>query len=237
LIVDEVAMENASHQKSVLFAVASRGFVIVGQSSMQNTLLANMLERHLGGRCEVISVEATRAGKFGNGTITLVDSAAIPPAGMEAVLGMLSGVAATHSIAVFNADEGVPADQLLHWPKLKGFFPRSTSEDQLIKGLKAILNGENWLPRKMLANYLELSRRTGQVRLGESVELTRMEKETLQVMVGGASNVDIATALNLSPHTVKTHLYNLFRKIRVRNRVQAVSWALTNLVPAERGEK
>lgn len=45
----------------------------------------------------------------------------------------------------------------------------------------------------------------------------------------GASNIEIARLLFISENTVKTHLYNLFRKIAVKNRTQAVTWANENL--------
>ncbi|HCT5799213.1 TPA: transcriptional regulator CsgD, partial [Enterobacter hormaechei] len=38
-----------------------------------------------------------------------------------------------------------------------------------------------------------------------------------------------ARSLFISENTVKTHLYNLFKKIAVKNRTQAVSWANDNL--------
>jgi LuxR family transcriptional regulator of csgAB operon len=45
----------------------------------------------------------------------------------------------------------------------------------------------------------------------------------------GLSNDEIASALNLSPHTIKTHLYRIFKKINVENRFQASLWASKNL--------
>jgi len=40
---------------------------------------------------------------------------------------------------------------------------------------------------------------------------------------------DIARSLSLSPHTIKTHIYNIFKKINASNRLQAVNWAQENL--------
>ncbi|MCK7131563.1 LuxR C-terminal-related transcriptional regulator, partial [Enterobacter roggenkampii] len=54
-------------------------------------------------------------------------------------------------------------------------------------------------------------------------------KEILNKLRIGASNIEIARSLFISENTVKTHLYNLFKKIAVKNRTQAVSWANDNL--------
>ena len=59
--------------------------------------------------------------------------------------------------------------------------------------------------------------------------LTRREKQILSLTATGATNTEIANNLNVSMHTVKTHIYNLFKKIDVSNRIQAVNWAKENL--------
>jgi LuxR family transcriptional regulator of csgAB operon len=222
-------VNKTAQNKRGLFAVASRSFVIVGRPSLQNTLFAGVLERQLGGRCKVGSVTETTAELATSGTIALLDAGAAPDGELEANLDILCREESIAAVAIFNAETDISVERLLHRPKLKGLFHRETSEEKLVKGLQAILNGEIWLPRKMLADYLELTRGQHRLRAIEVVDLTRMEMETLRAMVGGASNADIANSLNVSPHTVKSHVYNLFRKIKVSNRVQAVSWALTNL--------
>ncbi|MGL5284056.1 MAG: LuxR C-terminal-related transcriptional regulator, partial [Plesiomonas shigelloides] len=60
-------------------------------------------------------------------------------------------------------------------------------------------------------------------------QLTFREKEILEQLRSGASNMEIASMLFVSEHTIKSHLYNLFRKINVRNRTQAIYWAEENL--------
>ena len=58
--------------------------------------------------------------------------------------------------------------------------------------------------------------------------LTPREKQILTMIAVGASNDEIADNLCISPHTVKTHLYNIYNKIRVPNRIQAALWAAKN---------
>jgi transcriptional regulator EpsA len=59
-------------------------------------------------------------------------------------------------------------------------------------------------------------------RLNGSV-LSRREREILAGLACGKTNVDIATALEISPYTVKNHVQRIFRKIGVRNRTQAAT--------------
>ncbi|EAX9166035.1 LuxR C-terminal-related transcriptional regulator, partial [Shigella sonnei] len=80
-----------------------------------------------------------------------------------------------------------------------------------------------------LASYLITHSGNYRYNSTESALLTHREKEILNKLRIGASNNEIARSLFISENTVKTHLYNLFKKIAVKNRTQAVSWANDNL--------
>jgi DNA-binding NarL/FixJ family response regulator len=55
--------------------------------------------------------------------------------------------------------------------------------------------------------------------------LSEREREVLSLMASGATNKEIADRLFLSPHTVKEHTSSLYRKLRARNRAEAVQRA------------
>ena len=57
------------------------------------------------------------------------------------------------------------------------------------------------------------------------VQLTPREMATLRLMADGKANKEIATALDISERTVKTHLGHLFEKLGVTSRTEAVKVA------------
>ena len=58
--------------------------------------------------------------------------------------------------------------------------------------------------------------------------LTRREAEILRLVARGNSNPDVARLLWITNHTVKFHLANAYRKLGIRNRIEASQWAFKN---------
>jgi len=58
--------------------------------------------------------------------------------------------------------------------------------------------------------------------------MTAREKEILQQVRQGNTSHDIACLLGISERTVKFHLGNIFRKLKVKNRTEAVALAVEN---------
>ena len=64
--------------------------------------------------------------------------------------------------------------------------------------------------------------------LGSWSELTRREREILQLVARGHSNRRVARRLWVTEQTVKFHLSNVYRKLGVSNRTEAGRWAQLN---------
>ncbi len=58
--------------------------------------------------------------------------------------------------------------------------------------------------------------------------LTPRELEVLELIAAGYSNPEIATRLVVTEATIKTHVNNIFAKLDLRDRAQAVAWAFTH---------
>jgi len=102
-----------------------------------------------------------------------------------------------------------------------GFLYRCDSSDQFLLAVRDLLLDHRSVPEGPPAHYMRT--RNGHAHV-EGHPLSPREFHILFMMAGGLNNKDIAVRLNISSHTVRTHLYNIFRKIKTRNRVQASLW-------------
>jgi len=132
-------------------------------------------------------------------------------------------------VALFNLSRGLEIEKRIVPLGVRGFFYTQDSLELIARGITAIFEGEMWVPRKIMAQCI------GKRSDGESITektpslLTPREKEILAMVASGLNNIQISKRLFVSHHTVKTHLYNIFKKINVPNRLQASLWFMKNL--------
>jgi len=127
-------------------------------------------------------------------------------------------------VLLLNTPEEYPFRDIESWPHINGVFYVNEDETRVVDGLQGVLRGECYFSQK-LASYLITHSGNYRYNSSESALLTHREKEILNKLRIGASNIEIARSLFISENTVKTHLYNLFKKIAVKNRTQAVGHA------------
>jgi len=121
-----------------------------------------------------------------------------------------------------------------------GFLLKSVPPPQLVAAIQGVAAGDTLLApeitRRMLEEYVRRPPPGGEPPAPLS-DLTDRELNVLRLIAVGSSNTEIAATLFVSEATIKTHINRLFRKLGVRDRIQAVVLAYeTGLVrPGEGG--
>jgi DNA-binding NarL/FixJ family response regulator len=100
-----------------------------------------------------------------------------------------------------------------------GYIPKSLTVEATFAALQQVLRGELFDPRRRA----ETAERDAKA---EFAELSPRERCVLGYLAQGRSNKDIARRLDLQEVTVKAHLRQVFRKLGVANRTQAVKRVL-----------
>jgi len=208
-----------------------RTIYLIGSRRFQNQILADFLEKELDAECivTVAAREAPAANGYSCKALVLLES---PEKDLDKYfMGLESDSKKTlngHIVALFNVkpDSGVEERAIMRG--IRGLFYKHPPK-QLIRGISRMFKGEMWYPRDVMARYILSLKDDNQNNRQDVVTLTRRELELLNMVISGSKNKDIANHLFISPHTVRTHIYNIYKKINVPNRLHAALWAAKNL--------
>jgi LuxR family transcriptional regulator of csgAB operon len=209
----------------------TRRIILFGQQNLQNSILIGFIHQRTNIDCQLISTPEWRSdwNTFDGQTLALIDADCARTERLQDLLEQIFDQNKDIQVAFFNTHNTSSVERLMAWPMVNGIFYKESSQQQLVKGITGIFGGEFWLSRRLIAQYLERTRSKPRKVTHNANLLTRREKQILNLTATGATNTEIAEHLNVSMHTVKTHIYNLFKKIDVSNRIQAVNWAKDNL--------
>ena len=206
---------------------------IIGPLKFQNKLMAWYLQENTGLICACsknLNAESFSGPPGEKITLILLDCLGNDLTGLwSTIRSFFDSGNKGYYIAIFNMPTGQPFGNDLVKKGVRGIFYNSDPLPNLAKGVPAILNGELWYSRKDLMKCLLDSNDDNEFALERRGLLTSREKEILILIASGISNIQIADKLNISRNTVKTHLYNIYNKIKVPNRLQAALWAAKHL--------
>lgn len=111
---------------------------------------------------------------------------------------------------------------------IKGFVLKSAGISELIKAITEVSKGENYFSGELLYKLIQnINSNKGAVN-GSSEKLSSREIEVLKLISSGLSNEDIASQLNISLATVKTHRSALLSKTGSNNTASLIMYALKN---------
>ena len=228
-------MDSKEHEKdNSTVALTGKPIYVVGPLSPQNSLIASFLEGAIGAKCLVAvslrEIPKTAGENSEQPRLVLWDcfgkNAENCLIEYEAHADKISSY---DLVALFNISSGRGIEERILARGVHGFFYKHDSLEQLAKGVRAILDGELWISRTIMADHIKKMSNPHHKSNKNDADLTHREIEILAMIAAGSKNAVLADKLCISPHTVKTHLYNIFKKINVPNRLQASLWAAKNL--------
>ena len=118
----------------------------------------------------------------------------------------------------------------------KGYVLKTMASAQLIYAIEEVLGGKIYLPLALSSRFFEYfqqSFREENSKQDSNEEnllsyLTQREEEVLELLTQGVTYKGVAAKLFISETTVKTHVNNIFQKLQVNDRTQAVLYAINN---------
>lgn len=110
-----------------------------------------------------------------------------------------------------------------------GYVLKNAAGKDLVEAVRTVASGRPWIQPEIAQRLLRLSGKPVQEKpsLESLVEpLTGREIDVLRHLAGAASNREIAEQLGIGVRTVETHLANIYGKLMVRGRTEAMLWAI-----------
>jgi two-component system nitrate/nitrite response regulator NarP len=134
------------------------------------------------------------------------------------VLSALRNLAGAPSVVVYTGalDPDIPRQVMALGGA--GFCPKRAEPERLLETVAAVAHGNMVFPRMDVTKLYD----------DPIDQLTGRELQLLAELAEGATNAGIARRMGISANTVKFHLKNLYDKLGVQNRVQAIAYYLSN---------
>lgn len=154
---------------------------------------------------------------------------------MDLQMPVMDGVVATQQIREHSSSIEILVlttfdDDAMIWGAIqagaKGYLLKDTPPEDLFNAIHSVAAGKTLIPQEILLRLTEVIQKGGPDGAEPQEHLTEREQEIVQWIAKGLSNKEIAAALFISENTVKTHISNLFEKLDVRDRTEAVTKAL-----------
>ncbi len=147
--------------------------------------------------------------------------------GLEATRRIKAELPETKIVILTVSDEDENLFQAIKFGA-EGYLLKSLQSESFFDLIDGIARGEAPISRELATKILdEFSRRLKEdAKAASNEDLTEREKQVLGLVAEGSTNRDIAAKLNVTENTVKYHLKNILEKLHLRNRAQAVAYAM-----------
>jgi DNA-binding NarL/FixJ family response regulator len=99
---------------------------------------------------------------------------------------------------------------------------KRTSEEQLLRAIAEVRGGGSPMTSEVARKVVQSFRKPARSKAAEDAKLTPREEQILKLLAQGYVTKEIADQLGISYYTTQTHLKNIYEKLHVRSRTEAV---------------
>ena len=104
----------------------------------------------------------------------------------------------------------------------RGYLLKGAMQEEIVRAIQAVAGGEAIFGPSIAKRVIEYFARPARTRTPAFPSLTEREREVLDLIAAGQSNRSIAKRLFLSDKTVRNHVSNIFAKLQVADRAEAI---------------
>jgi DNA-binding NarL/FixJ family response regulator len=123
-------------------------------------------------------------------------------------------------LTMFEDDDSVSAAMRAG---ARGYLLKGASQDEIVRALRSVASGEAIFGPAIAQRVISYFARSGGLAGATAFpELTQRENEVLELIAQGRPNASIARHLFLSEKTVRNHVSNIFAKLQVADRAEAI---------------
>jgi DNA-binding NarL/FixJ family response regulator len=179
--------------------------------------------------------ETTVAGEAGTGAEAVAQAKALEPdiVLMDIQMPDMNGIEATRRILAEQSAVGVIMLTMLEdddslfaamCAGARGYILKGADKEEVLRTVTAVAEGQALFGPAIAGRLTAFFQKGGQMETAvvPFPELTGREREVLTLIAQGLNNHDIAARLHISGKTVSNHISNIFNKLRVADRAQAI---------------
>jgi two-component system response regulator DegU len=208
---------------------------IVDDNTSHSAGIKQLLELHNG--YQVVGISTN-----GDDAIKRLNDADVDIVLMDMNMPELDGISAIQQVLIRRPDTRILALTGYDDPDLvframkagaKGYILKTMVTSQLTKAIDEVITGKIFLPGTLATKFFDefhtkitQPNRPDPAKQALLTYLTSREKEVLTLLTEGVTYKGVADRLVISETTVKTHVNNIFQKLQVNDRTQAVLYAL-----------
>jgi two-component system, NarL family, nitrate/nitrite response regulator NarL len=176
---------------------------------------------------EGASLEEAEAAAAVPAADVLIFDLSIPDGGFDGIKEVISRGLACKLVVMTSLAEVASVPRALA-AGIQGYVLKGITGAELIEAIETIHGGQPYLSPELASGLLRQAEDDPSSAIGaerEKLELSYRERQVLARISRGLTNKEIALQLGLNERTIKHYLTQLFKKMRVRNRLQAIQSA------------